>query len=227
MVSGSAGYLLDRTGRVWTTVGAGTQWAEAPAVGTGAGLALSFGSTNGGSLTLRGYPAEPGASYVLRTSDGGRRWRPQRIATGTFPGAEGVISPTATQSYALTSTPAAGDGVFRSLFFTKEGGDSGSPSSLSISAGRTAITKKRLRRIGGAISVRGTLAGAQGGEQIVVSARSAGSTRWVSRVVTAGANGGSFTATFAVARTTQFVAQWAGDSGRQGAGSRVQRVKVT
>ena len=41
----------------------------------------------------------------------------------------------------------------------------------------------------------GALNGAQGGEPIVVSARNARSTRWTEQVVTAGANGGRFTAT--------------------------------
>ena len=227
MVSASRGYLLDRTGRVWATTSGGRRWVERVSAGTSSGLALAFGSADGGYLTLGGYPAEQGASYVLRTSDGGLTWRPQRIASGAFPGTEGVISPTATRSYALTSTPAAGPDVFRSLFFTGSGGDAGTASSLALGTGSRSITKKRLKRIGGAVSVRGTLEGAQGGEQIVVSARSAGSTRWTSRVVTAGANGGSFTATFPISRSTVFVAHWAGDSGRQGAGSKVLRVRVT
>jgi photosystem II stability/assembly factor-like uncharacterized protein len=226
MTSATAGYVLDQSGRVWTTADGGKVWREAPGVGTSAGLALAFGSATGGYLTLRGYPAEPGASYVLRTGDGGRTWRPQRIATGAFPGTEGVISPTATRSFALTSTPAAGENVFRSLFFTDTGGDQGEPSQLALATSRSTITKKQLRRIGGLVSVRGTLAGAQGGEQIVVSARSAGATTWQSRVVTAGANGGSFTATFPISRSTTFVAQWAGDSGRQGAGSKILGVRV-
>ena len=88
------------------------------------------------------------------------------------------------------------------------------------------LTKKALRRAGGRVSIRGTLAGAQGGEQIVVSRRDAAGGRWTSQVVTAGANGGSFTATFRIARSSFFVAQWAGDSGRTGAGTRVLGVSV-
>ena len=44
--------------------------------------------------------------------------------------------------------------------------------------------------------------------------------------MTAGANGGRFTATFSVSGTAEFVARWAGDSGRQGAGSTVLTVTV-
>jgi hypothetical protein len=64
---------------------AGRRWSELPGVGTDDGLALAFGSAAAGYLTLRAYPADSGASYVLRTSDGGAHWRPQRIATGQFP----------------------------------------------------------------------------------------------------------------------------------------------
>ena len=45
-------------------------------------------------------------------------------------------------------------------------------------------------------------------------------------VVTAGANGGRFTARFRLTGTAEFVARWAGDSGRRGAGSTVLKVTV-
>ena len=44
--------------------------------------------------------------------------------------------------------------------------------------------------------------------------------------MTAGANGGRFTATFNISGPAEFVARWAGDSGRQGAGSSVLAVTV-
>ena len=225
MTSATKGYVLDLEGRVWFTTNGGRLWRESAGVGTNRGLALAFGSESGGYLTLSGFAADTGASYVLRTSDGGRTWRPQRIATGTFPGTEGVISPTSSKSYALTSTPAAGNEIFRSLFFTDRGGDAGSPSQLTLEPVK-AMTKRQLRREGGRISVKGTLRGAQGGERIVVSARSTKSSRWTSQVVQAGANGGSFTARFRAGGSTLVVAQWAGDSGRQGAGTRVLGVRV-
>jgi photosystem II stability/assembly factor-like uncharacterized protein len=225
MTSSSRGYVLDINGRVWFTTNGGRLWREAAGVGTNAGLALAFGSESGGYLTLSSYPADRGASYVLRTSDSGRTWRPQRIATGEFPGTEGVISPTSTKSYALTSTPAAGNEIFRSLFFTDRGGDQGSPSQLTLNP-VASLTRRKLRRDGGRIAIKGTLRGAQGGERIVISARSTRSTRWTSQVVQAGANGGSFTATFRASGSLLVVASWAGDSGRQGAGTRVLGVRV-
>jgi hypothetical protein len=126
-----------------------------------------------------------------------------------------VISPDASRSYALTSTPAAGGDVFRSLFTTASGGDYGSQSTLTLS---------RARRAGRTVTVSGQLRGAQGGEAIVVSARTGN--RWTEQVVTAGANGGRFTASFRQRGRVQFVARWAGDSGRQGAGSSVLTLRA-
>lgn len=212
MTSAGSGYALTTDGRVWRTANGGKRWTELPAIGTGRGLALAFGSSTRGFLTLQSYPADDGVAYVQRTSDGGKHWRPQRIASGRFPGTEGVISPTTARSYALTSTPAAGGSVFRSLFTTASGGDFGKPSTLTLS---------RARRSGRTVTVSGRLNDAQGGEAIVVSARVG--TRWTEQVVTAGANGGRFTASFRLRGRATFVARWAGDSGRQGAGSAALR----
>ena len=221
MTSANGGYALDTTGRAWRTMSGGKRWTELPAIGTHNGLALAFGSATSGYLTLRAYPADTDVAYVLHTTDGGKHWRPQRIASGRFPGTEGVISPTGTRAYALTSTPAANPGDVRSLFTTGTGGDAGRPSTIALTADRKKLTKKQLRAANRKITVKGTLKGAQGGEPIVVSSRNAGSTNWKEQVVTAGANGGRFTATFTVSGTAEFVARWAGDSGRQGAGSTV------
>ncbi|MDA0161482.1 hypothetical protein OM076_14495 [Solirubrobacter ginsenosidimutans] len=221
MTSGTGGYALDTGGRVWRTSNGGKKWTELPSVGTDSGLALAFGSATSGYLTLGGYPADTGVAYVLRTTDSGKHWRPQRIASGQFPGTEGVISPSATRSYALTSTPAAGDNIVRSLFTTGTGGDAGGASTLSLTTNTKKVAKK-VRKI----TVQGALKGAQGGEAIVVSARKAGSSSWKEQVVTAGANGGRFTASFNISGPAEFVARWAGDSGRQGAGSSVLSVTV-
>jgi photosystem II stability/assembly factor-like uncharacterized protein len=221
MTSGTAGFALDTSGRVWHTTNGGKKWTELPGVGTDTGLALSFGSATSGYLTIGGWPADENVAYVLRTTDGGKHWRPQRIASGAFPGTEGVISPSATRAYALTSTPAAGTGVFRSLFTTGSGGDAGKASTLSLTT-NTKKVKKTVKRI----TVGGALTGAQGGEPIVVSARKQGSTSWTEQVVTAGANGGRFTATFNIKAPAEFVARWAGDSGRQGAGSTVLTITL-
>lgn len=225
MVTATTGYALETNGRVWRTSNGGRRWTNLAGVGTDAGVALAFGSTSAGYLTLGGYPAEEGASYVLRTTDSGRTWRPQRIASGTFPGSEGVISPTASKSYALTSTPSAGEGVFRSLFTTSSGGDTGAESRMSLTVAKS-ITRRKLRAERNRIVVRGSLVGGQGGEQIVVSARPAGGSSWREQVVIAGANQGRFTADFRITGSTEFVARWAGDSGRRGVGTKVSTLRV-
>jgi hypothetical protein len=116
--------------------------------------------------------------------------------------------------------------VFRSLFSTTSGGDYGNASSLSLTTAKKKLTKKAFKAAKNKITVNGALKGAQGGEPIVVSARSKGSTNWTEQVVTAGANGGRFTASFKTSGTADFVARWAGDSGRQGTGSSVLTVTV-
>lgn len=226
MTSATGGYALETNGRVWRTSNGGKTWSALPGVGTDTGVALAFGSAANGYLTLGGYPADSNAAYVLRTSNGGRTWRPQRIATGSFPGTEGVISPSATKSYALTSTPAAGNGIFRSLFATNTGGDAGTASTLAVTTADRTLTRKQLSRVKNRITFTGTLTGAQGGETIVVSSRAKGAARWTEQTVTAGANGGRFSATFRITGTSEVVARWAGDSGRQGAGSNVLTLSV-
>lgn len=115
----------------------------------------------------------------------------------------------------------------RRLFFTATGGDAGVVSPLKIKASPAKLTKRSLKRTRGKVTITGTLGGAIGGEQITVSARAVNGVDWTTRTVTAGANGGSFSATFNVKNSAVFVAQWAGDSGRIGEGTAPLVVKVT
>ncbi|MEA2139383.1 MAG: hypothetical protein QOG56_2533 [Solirubrobacteraceae bacterium] len=89
--------------------------------------------------------------------------------------------------------------------------------SASFSGKRRRAT---LRKAKGKVTISGKLAGAVGGERVTVSARAITGTDWTSRTVTAGANGGSFSATFTIKHAAVFVGQWAGDSGRAGVGSK-------
>ena len=221
-----AGYLLDDAGRVWTTRSGGRRWSEVAATGSAQGFGLSFGALGEGYVTLSQFAGDRLSAFVLHTSDGGRTWRPQRLSVGGTLN-EGVVATSARQAYALTWQPAPrGEPLQRQLFGTATGGDAGSASRLTLTTRTKRITKRTLRRARNLVTVTGTLTGAQGGEQIVVSRRDAKGTRWTSEIVAAGANGGSFTATFRVTRSSYFVAQWAGDSGRTGAGTRVLGVSV-
>jgi photosystem II stability/assembly factor-like uncharacterized protein len=220
------GFVLDDTGRLWTTSSAGRHWSEIAGTGADDVQSIAFGSVREGWMTLGGFAADPRSAFVLRTSDGGRTWRPQRLSVGT-PAVDGVVAATGAQGYGLTITRDAKGVQGRQLFGTATGGDAGSPSRLTLTTTTRRLTRHGLRRSGGRVTIRGTLAGAQGGEQVVVSRRDVrGSSRWVRTVVTAGANGGSFTATFRISRSSYFVAQWAGDSGRTGAGTPVLGVSV-
>ena len=226
-VSPRQGFALDSGRRLWTTRNAGRGWTQIAGLGTSAAQSLVMVDGLNGFVTLGGFPADPSGAYVLRTSDGGRTWRPQRVSTGRFAGTEGVVAADASRAFAVASTPAAGDGVFRSLFATSTGGDAGAPSQITVTTRRRTLTRRQLRRAAYRVTVAGTLPGAQGGETIVVSMRRRGASGWITQNVLAGANNGSFTATFTNVRSSsEVVAQWAGDSGRQGAGSRVLRIAV-
>ena len=105
------------------------------------------------------------------------------------------------------------------FFFTASGGDAGSATTLALRTTKRSFTKKAFKKARGRVTVTGTLPGAVVGEQIVVSRRDLRGTHWTQQIVTAGANGGSFTTSWRIKGSSVFVAQWAGDSGRRGAGS--------
>jgi photosystem II stability/assembly factor-like uncharacterized protein len=213
-VDATHGFLIDGNRRVFSTANGGKRWTELPGVG-GEPTWVSAATAGSAFLTLPSYAAEEDGGYALHTTDGGKTWRPQRISTGNLD--RRLMARGANEAYALIGA--------RQFFFTKSGGDAGEPSTLTL-AGTKKLTKKKLRSKKGKVTVTGTLKGAQGGEQIVVSRRDAKGTSWKHQVVTAGANGGSFTTSWTIKKSSVFVAQWAGDSGRAGVGAPVFSVRV-
>jgi photosystem II stability/assembly factor-like uncharacterized protein len=217
-LSARLGFVLTDANRLLKTTNGGRRWTELIA-GTDDAAALTMGSPTEGFLTLRtfGQPgtAAAGDAFVLRTSDGGRTWRPQEIAGGT---ASAVVATGPQQAYALV-----GDDH---LFFTSVGGDAGNPTALALRPSVKSFSAKSLKKAKGKVTITGTLAGALGGEQIVVSRRDLAGGHWVRQFATVGANGGSFTTAWKIKRSSVFVAQWAGDSGRRGQGSSPVTVKV-
>jgi hypothetical protein len=158
---------------------------------------------------IHGSYSHPAATAsVLRTSDGGNTWRMQAIARGPM---SDVIATDNQHAYALVGG--------NHFFFTNSGGDAGSPTTLALRTSKKTYTKKAFKKARGRVTVSGSLAGAVGGEQILVARRDIKGTNWVQQIVTAGANGGSFTTSWKIRGSSVFVAQWAGDSGRRGAGS--------
>ena len=185
---------------------------------------MTFGSATSGYLSIGGFGDDSANAYVLHTTDGGRSWRPQAVATGVI-APLGIVASDALHAFTLVQ--ANGTPLARRFFFTATGGDTGAVSPLRIKATPARFTKRSLKRAKGKVTITGTLGGAIGGEQITVSARAVNGVDWTSRTVTAGANGGSFSATFTIKNPAVFVAQWAGDSGRIGEGTPPLLVKVT
>jgi photosystem II stability/assembly factor-like uncharacterized protein len=225
-VSASSGFLLDSHGRVWRTTNGGRSWSEMLGTGSSDGTSLVFADVHDGFETVSSFGGDTSNAYLLRTSDAGATWHPQLIAAGRL-GPGDVAAESASNAFALIEGPElAGKPDNRLLFFTNSGGDAGAPSTLTISTKSTRLAKRKLARLHHTISVDGVLAGAQGGERIVVSRRDLAGGAWQHRVATAGVNGGSFTTTWHVMRSSLFVAQWAGDSGRASVGTKALRLTV-
>jgi photosystem II stability/assembly factor-like uncharacterized protein len=220
-----SGFIVDTVGRIWGTKNGGKSWTQSLSAGTSDVTGISFGSGSSGYISVDSFGADTVNGYVLRTGDGGKSWRPQAISPGTV-GAGGVVASDASHGFALLK-PRGAALPSRQLFFTGTGGDAGAASPLKLKAKPSKFTKRTLKSTKGKVTISGTLAGAIGGEQITVSARAVNGVDWTSKTVTAGANGGSFSATFNIKNPAVFVAQWAGDSGRNGAGTSPLLVKVT
>ncbi len=222
------GYLLDTAGRLWTTSNGGRTWSEILSAGTGEGVQLAFGSSGEGFLSIDSFGNDHGDAYVLRTSNGGATWHPQEISVGEIPYGGLVASSGLNAAALVDATTVSGEADDRALFATTTGGDvSGSPATLALATPKVRLTRRALKRARHSVRVTGTLSGALGGETIVVSRRNLAGGRWQKQQVVAGANGGSFTTSWRVTQSSVFVAQWAGESGRPGVGSRVLRVTVT
>lgn len=226
-VDSSNGMLLDSRGRLWRTHNGGRGWSELLSTGTSSATGVAFADAQHAFLTVSAFGPDSSNAYVLHSADGGTTWHPQLIAAGEVAG-DSLVAEGSSNAYALLDAPSPSGGVAeeRLLFFTSSGGDAGTASSLSISTKRRAFTKRKLRRAHGVVRITGVLAGAQGGEQIVVSRRNAAGGSWQHQTTTAGANGGSFTTTWHIGSSSVFVAQWAGDSGRASLGSTALRVRV-
>jgi photosystem II stability/assembly factor-like uncharacterized protein len=211
-VNRAVGFLVDTHQHFWKTTNGGKGWTQLLGAATNNARSIAMVSPSVGFLSVDAFGQSGGdanaTAYVLRTSDGGKTWRPQAIARGPM---QSVVATGPLQGYALV-----GD---NHLFFTSSAGDAGNPTTLRLTTPVQLFAAKALKKAKGRVTVTGSLPGAVGGEQIVVSRRDLSGSQWTHQVVTAGANSGSFTTSWKIKRTSVFVAQWAGDSGRRGAGS--------
>ncbi len=225
--SATYGFLLDADGRIWLTQDGGARWKEILSAGTSEGIQLAFSDPDHGFLSVPGFGRDEGYAYVLRTDDGGVSWHPQEITVGSIP-SDGILASSPldasllVDSVSVTSAP-----LDRLLFTTSTGGDVAGPQeNLSLSTPRRRFTKRKLAAAHDTVIVNGTLTGALGGEEVVVSRRSLSGGPWQHQEIVAGANGGSFTSSWRITASSVFVAQWAGASGRPGAGSTALTVTV-
>lgn len=210
-LSASTGYEVCRQ-RLFFTSDAGRRWREIASIGgvvlPGPGQ-ISFSSVQDGYAIA----AWDGGRWLMRTSDGGRTWTPEwlprRVVSVTAAGAEDYAN--------------ADGGLFR----TTDGGLSGVGSSIALSlAGPARLTARALHRAHGRVVLRGRLAPAQGGEQVVVAYRVAGSSGWRRRTATASSTGAFAVTIPGIAASTTFVAQWSGEGPEAGAGSQAVTLTV-
>ena len=212
------GMLLDGQGRIWQTSNSGAKWREILSAGSSEGGQLAFSSAGQGFLTVRRFGDDQLNAYTLRTTDGGATWHPQVITLGEI-GYDGILASSAQNASLLISQ--------RQFFTTSSGGEvAGARASLTLSTSKPSLTKRKLRSLHSRVTVNGTLTGAIGGERVVVSRRNLAGGAWQHQTVVAGANGGAFTSSWRVSASSVFVAQWSGDSGRPGLGSKALTLKI-
>jgi photosystem II stability/assembly factor-like uncharacterized protein len=215
-VSSKVGYALMTNGRVYSTRNGGKKWRETGGVGTAAAYDMSFGDRNSGFLSVGTFGpgvADTGAQgWVLRTSDGGKTWRPQLIEPAPL-APRGLAAAAGNTAFALAAPT--------DLFYTTFGGDQGEQTTLTIRSKTKRVTKNRTVKISGRMSP------AVAAAQVVISVRDPKNNGWhVSDVATV-SSAGTFTSSKRVSRTTQFVAQWRGDADHNGDGSpAIKVVKV-
>jgi photosystem II stability/assembly factor-like uncharacterized protein len=201
-VTPRTGFALGQDGQVYKTRNRGNRWLDLSGVGNDDASGLSFSTGSDGYLTLKRFGPEPWG-YVLRTTDGGRTWRPQLVGTDE-PSSEGLVAASPSGAFLLADS--------RTLLFTTSGGDRGDPSKVTLRTRRRTVRRRVV------IKITGRVSGAKGGAQVVISRRERGERAWVSRTATVASNG-TFTTNWKLVKTASFVAQWAGDENSIGDGS--------
>jgi photosystem II stability/assembly factor-like uncharacterized protein len=213
------GFVLGKGGRLWRTRNRARGWKELLAAGTDGLTEVAFADPRHGYLAASDRFFAKGSGrpdYVLRTSDGGRRWRPQIVSASRD--INSLVAIDSRRALLL-----AGDHL---LFRTGSGGDRGDHSGLSL--------RPSMKVLAGPGSVRlsGAIRRAAPGEHLTVAMRSldprarlGGSLDWSFKSARVSSTG-RFASTWRIRRTSVFVAQWTGNSERAGSGSTVVKVIV-
>jgi len=188
--------------QVFKTINGGRRWRDLSAVGTDDANGMAFSSAARGYLALSRF-GDDASGYLLRTSDGGKTWRPQLVAS-TKPTPEGLAATGSDAAFLLADS--------RLLLFTTSGGDRGDPSKVTLRSKQRTVRRRAVIRLAGRVQ------GARAGARVLVARRERGESGWVHQDATVASNG-TFTTKWRVAKTAAFVAQWAGDENSTGDGS--------
>ena len=207
-VSARVGYALQADGRVYFTRNRGRRWSELTGTGYDNANRLAFGDRRNGWLSLDSPFRDDARPNVLRTTDGGKSWKPQILARYSI---NGIAAAGSKVGFAASPTPG--------ILFTRNGGEAGAQSALRLST-----ADRRVPR-GTKVKIRGRLAPAEGGEDVEVRVRRLTGRRW-REIDVAPNRAGRFTIKRRIRRPTVFVAQWAGDPNSDGDGSRPLIVRV-
>jgi photosystem II stability/assembly factor-like uncharacterized protein len=211
-VSATTGYAFFNSGLYFTHDG-GRHWKQIQSVGSAGISAIDFSSASDGYMVIgSGVP-----SSLLRTEDGGRTWAPEVLPNAKIAG----LTAAGPVDYAVGAGAAGG------IFQTTTGGMIVNRSTLKLALrGSTKMSRAKLKRAGHKVSLSGRLTPASGGETVIVSYSTNG-TSWRHKSVTVSSSG-TFTVTITgISSTTNFVAQWRGNDVVSGAGTPATKFTVT
>jgi len=215
-VSDRAGFVLDGADRLWRTADRARHWTELATLGGETAGSMSFSDVLHGYVVASKFSELDDRGVVLRTSDGGRSWRPQLVAATPLV-RDGVAALDTVDALALTA-----DG---SVFVTATGGDAGVGERIVLSTPRRDLRRRKRRPRFFHIRVSGRITPAVPGAKIVISSRDRPADGWSSETATVD-GAGRFSLAEDVSASTIFVAQWPGDGAHDGAASAALTVRV-
>ena len=216
--STKACWVLTTNGHLFRTTNAGKKWTDVTAAAGANDLSndgtplLSFDSSSSGYVATDGFSpvssnlgsslGSNGQGWVLATTDGGKSFAPQLVDANELAG----VAAAGGADFALADD--------QNLFLTSTNGTQGQASSLTLSASPKTI-KKRTN-----VTLTARLSPCNGNEQILISGPGLGGVRSI-QSITANC---TVQVQVLVSKTSSYVAQWAGEAGINGDGSKVLKV---
>ena len=213
--STKACWVLATNEHLFRTTSAGKKWTDVT-LATGANdltnegnPLLSFDSASAGYVATQAFSpvssnlgsslGSAGQGWVLATTDGGNSFAPELIDANPLSG----LAAGGGTDFGLSDD--------QNLFLTSTNGAQGQASSLTLSASPKTITKKTN------VTLTATLSPCNGNEQILLSGPGLGGEGQIA-AITANC---TVQVQVPVSRTSSYVAQWAGEAGINGDGSKV------